>query len=464
MQKSFFRYLCLIVVFIPIMGNSQILVPFADYSSKTAYSDSDSVYVFNVGNESAYIIADTQNYSAYRIEWEEYIPGSGFQSIAWTNPRIDISSSDTLSGYRLRLISADDSDTIGSVCWAMWNDFAMEIISKDADGNITRDALTSSDCVWIGYIQVKLTQDSIRYYNPNTNKTISFVLPYTSSFSADPLPDAGYGVMKKASTLNGLLRYSIDNSWWEDAIYTISITDEANLVREDDINVTAIRPHADFDFEYVPLDDKEFYPDRDPLYYSAYDGGYYDYSSAPGIYMFTPGESISGDSLIWHFGDSTTATTIDTNIAHQYYSYGAYKVWLEAINYFDFRRSCTDVSESDSAKFDTPDFVTNEGSIQNVFTPPNGLNPIWRYEDVSITFFEIAIYNRYGRRVHHFEGNIRDWLGWDGTVNNTSNYVSTGVYYYVLKDYNTAPKFGAAQNPEIDNSVKKGMIHVFNTE
>ena len=157
-------------------------------------------------------------------------------------------------------------------------------------------------------------------------------------------------------------------------------------------------------------------------------------------------------------------TTHLEDTVYGYQKWGEYNAWIEVINYFDFRRECSYTSDKVILELSKPSFASNSGNeVQNVFTPPNGSNPIWRLDDVSITDFEIAIYNRYGRRVHYFIGNIRDWGGWDGRINNSSSYVATGVYFYVIKDFSVAPPFDTAQSVDLGD-VKKGAIHVFLTE
>jgi gliding motility-associated-like protein len=102
-------------------------------------------------------------------------------------------------------------------------------------------------------------------------------------------------------------------------------------------------------------------------------------------------------------------------------------------------------------------------NVPNVFTP--GIEPYsyWRIEDdVSISDFEIAIYNRYGKRVYHFRGNIRDWTGWDGYNKSTNNFVTTGVYYFVVKAIQPLPDFQTQKLPENLSFTKKGFIHVYN--
>lgn len=75
----------------------------------------------------------------------------------------------------------------------------------------------------------------------------------------------------------------------------------------------------------------------------------------------------------------------------------------------------------------------------NVFSP-NGdpWNNVFRVDSigdgpVSIRNFKITIFNRAGQVVHEYNGDIRDWEGWDGTVKNSSREATEGNYYYVVE-------------------------------
>lgn len=73
----------------------------------------------------------------------------------------------------------------------------------------------------------------------------------------------------------------------------------------------------------------------------------------------------------------------------------------------------------------------------NVFTPPGEPNAVFHFKDffsgnvkaTSIKSFSIKIFNRWGDKVHEYEGDINEWQGWDGTTLGNS-IAKTGVYYY----------------------------------
>jgi hypothetical protein len=203
--------------------------------------------------------------------------------------------------------------------------------------------------------------------------------------------------------------------------------------------------------------------------------------------------SLNSDTLIWYFGDDLKAATSQDSLKHTYEMPGTYRPKLVAYNIVPhLYEACADtfpeagedviMEETD----DTYPIVVDKAQIDgqdgtgmnNVITiPPDGVNDYFRFTgDVSMTDFEIMIYNRYGGRVYHYKGNIRDWSGWDGSDDGTSRFVNTGVYYYVVKEINVFPSEEGLKpklvfEEEADkndpdfvgtNNVMRGFIHVFN--
>ncbi len=128
------------------------------------------------------------------------------------------------------------------------------------------------------------------------------------------------------------------------------------------------------------------------------------------------------------------------------------------------------IGEKDSLKFPNV-FTPNEDGFNSIFknyqedenlkeTNPNDL---FRTHDVSIYDFSIVIFNRYGNKVHEFNGQIRDWKGWDGKILNSNRDASEGIYYYVV---NTVQAFEVMEDGQL--AVKKlnkkqqtGFVHLF---
>jgi gliding motility-associated-like protein len=91
--------------------------------------------------------------------------------------------------------------------------------------------------------------------------------------------------------------------------------------------------------------------------------------------------------------------------------------------------------------------------IPNVFSPDgDGLNDNFRIESKSLKWVSMEVFSRSGLKVYSFYGDgerLREWEGWDGTVNGTSAKATPGVYFYIIKargwddvDYNTKEQRG----------------------
>lgn len=79
-------------------------------------------------------------------------------------------------------------------------------------------------------------------------------------------------------------------------------------------------------------------------------------------------------------------------------------------------------------------------AIPNVFTPTNrdGTNDVFNFispdENIrSMKTCKVLIYSRSGSLVHKYEGDPREWLGWNGNVLNSNRLASPGVYFYIIE-------------------------------
>lgn len=472
MQK-FTQYILIVsAILLSLNVNAQLLAPYSDFSDAVNASDPagpDSMFVFNFDNDSTFIIVDTQNYQGYSIQWEEYQPGVGFVPVATTSEKIYVTTDSIAKGYRVILTNGPAVDSMN--CWVVKNDFVMEIVSKVLGLGDTLWVNSYATCGSIEQIKEIFKEATIKYFN-SSNDTLYYSLNYSNEWKKE-LETDGVGNVSLYTYDEEEFIYRIANSYWEGMWYTHIITDEAQLEKRDSVYVRSITPKAEFPKpEAIRLDDSVFYPDRSEAYYSAYGTEYYsslvEESSAPAKYRFISSESKNAHRYLWHFGD--TAKNLKTNkdtIFHTYNYWGEFEPYLVAYHSAGFINNVCE----DTARLENPIEIDEPHLLApNAFSPPAGMNPIWRFSDVSITDFEIAIYNRNGLKVHSFKGNIRDWEGWDGRYRNASNVVPTGVYFYIVKKYNVSPNIDSDLNMDIewkgtgDNTQYRGFIHLFNTE
>jgi len=493
MLSRILAILYVLPLFIANSLNAQLLRGSADYAGVTVYEITgipDSVFLFFSYNTDKYIHALSPNGDSTTFDWEYYDADAEiFQPLtSLYDTKSDILITES-RGYRLR-ITGNGNDYEGR-CWALINDFSIEIYNGeliDQEG-ITIKAIPQSHkwCHLIRDIRARIDSADMYYYNPENGSLFTMELNYPvirNNWSSNP--DAGEADINYfVQNDEHFLEIDIEDPYWEDSWYLLTVTDNYGMTRRDSIFYETIEPHADYAYQYIKLNDSAYYPDRIDRYYDDFYGAsYYDNISAPALYLFR-NLSVNADTMTWFFGDNLVEQAKDDSVMHTYQLPGTYYPKLIVYNIVDhLYEACTDTFPKSGEVLDTNDYpveigeseMTAQANLPNVFSCPEGENNYFRFiGDVSITFFEIAIYNRYGNRIYHFEGDIRDWEGWDGMDHNSKNYVHTGVYYYVVKEIKTLPDFETGRKPrltandiaDVDKpapTIYKGFVHVYNTE
>jgi len=93
----------------------------------------------------------------------------------------------------------------------------------------------------------------------------------------------------------------------------------------------------------------------------------------------------------------------------------------------------------DSVRFDKVIVEPSELKIPNVFTPDgDGLNDYFMVESKSLRRISVEVFSRSGVKVYNFFGEnevLKDWIGWDGNINDSSRKATPGVYFYLIRAY-----------------------------
>ncbi len=448
--------------FIPVVTIAQISSPeenFKDTADYNIYGGPDSVFVFYYENVPVTIEGDGPGETWYDYEWWKYEPGTGYVFI--DNDSVEISSIDTITGsggYMLVTTGTGYSDT--TRCWVFVNDYSVVIPN-----------LGLVSCGLISDFRAEIDSSSFYYYQPVKDSLIRYPVTYSYTWTHDQEDEVA------EPRRSGVLQAYVDEPHYEDTYYIIEVTDFSGLVRYDSVFYESIEPHAEFTAEPVPITDSIRFPTYARAYRDAPESEY-PYTSAPAIYSFE-NLSVNADMFEWDFGDEQTDISFELTdtVEHAYLLPGSYTITLVAKKQYllDY---CTDTlvidREEELVKLDEAGL-----NVSNVFKPY--LGHTFRFKDVSITYFQITIYNRYGRKVHKYEGDIREWQGWDGTYMHNNNYVPNGVYYYVVKRADALPDWETGIIPDINkgtddsttgsdqqqdtkkqNDVYRGFIHVFN--
>lgn len=487
----------IIILLALVSGNhleAQLTRGSADYADSTKYTIddvTDSVFIFYQTNTDKYIEAYSPDGDSVVFEWYLYNNASGnynlVNSVEDITSRITFSDDDIFEnplGYMLVITDGVVSDTFR--CWLMLDNFRVEIVNADTldeGGDITkvvRDA--NKRCSLTGDIKASIDSSYMFYHNPSDGSLIKY--PFEIYLSKDNWysnPEPGNDTINSfgQNDYSGL-NVTVFNPYWKDCYLVLEATDRLGYTSKDSVFYESIIPRANFRYEPIPLNDPNYYPDRSDRYYDIYGDKYnYEAVSAPALFLFKD-SSENANQFTWIFGDSLTESVTIDSLTHTYLLPGTYQPRLIAYHYLDFSlETCVDtfpkyfeLDEVDPIEVDQAIIQTQE-FLPNVFTPPNGNIQYFRfYQDASITDFEIAIYNRYGKRVYHYTGNIRDWDGWDGRIKDSNRVVQTGVYYYVVKEIRGLPDFDTGIVGDLTeegedkskNNIHRGFIHVYNTE
>jgi hypothetical protein len=476
-------YFCILFIY-PSCINAQLYAPGADYSDQVSYDSpgsTDSIHVFNApsygGSANAMLEAlSPDRTDNWQFLWSIYNPVTGYfvPSDTFTGSSSYVYNIDTSAGYQVIFMKNEAVDT--SRAWILINDFNVEITTKDDSGKLP--SLYYS-CDYID-MEAKVAGNDLYYYIPCRTDTIIYVSNNYSDIEWTAENEEGSG-----SHPSGVLDPRISNPPYEDTEYTITIIDRFNCERSDAVLYESIQSKAEFDNSYIPLTDSKYYPEEYGLFY----GGDYDKKSAPAKYKFFNTDSRNAATYFLKFGngDDTTFYSGSDTVIYEYIFPGNYTATLITKSARPYE--CLD-SSSIEITIDEPSMGSYAGGdetgepplLPNVFTPNlDGFsdvfrqyqeegagsiavdygNDLFRSADVSIYDIEIIIFNRYGRKVHSYKGNIRDWKGWDGKIMNSDKNASEGVYFYVIRKINAVESW---ENPKLINykkNVRSGCIHLF---
>jgi hypothetical protein len=446
--------LILVMTFLAAKAAGQIYSPEASDSFGAAYNvagGTDKVFIYNFekylqGPTIAIVALSEDRQTGWNFNWSVYdpnarsyiaIPGasSGYSSILDT---LTVSS-----GYQVTM-------TKGSVTsvyrvWLVFNDFQVTITNKDSENKLQFGYYNCSSLD----LRSDTTANQAYYYNPVNGNRIKIVNTYAVRWTTDN-PEAGIPPSK--------LITRVSNPPTEDTWYKINVTDRFKLLRTDSVFYVSIQSKAKMAAPvYIDLDSSN-YPGKDyQLYYKP------GIQSAPGRYRFDISGSRNSINYEIKFGDGETfvTDTATADIEHEYKKPGTYTVTLTTKSGKPYE--CVDSVNADPK----PELKYGVFLLPNVFSPDqeytlenyeSSQNDIFRSEDLSVVTIEITIFDRAGRKMHNYAGDMRDWKGWDGQVMNSSRKAPEGVYYWVVS---TLIYFKNPVKDDIKKEVYSGFFHLY---
>jgi len=384
------RFVLFIAVFVlPLISKAQLTAPgvnavrYTSYPSAPGIKDQVFIYCNASGNQKGSLNAVSPGGTGpYNFSWYKWSDDTkSFSMLLRTETGVMSSSLAALEegGYRVN-ISDGGGYTASLTGWIFLDrPHAMaELYNRTCD----YVALSGQAAVDTFYYSDPANGDRIRLPNG-----VRFLWSSTPA-SAIPYPEIEINPITFTPPL-------------VDVIYRLQVTDSFTCVTESSFPYESI--HVKAGFSANPLT-----------------------GEAPLEVTFTD-QSVRASYYKWEFGDDTIS---DSSIpgTHTYYVPGEYyaKLTIESDLY------CLAVS--DSVK------ITVEPSllhIPNVFTPDgDGLNDVFKVEAKSLRYLNVEIFSRSGLKVYSFSGQdskLKDWEGWDGTVNNSSVRAAPGIYFYIIR-------------------------------
>ncbi|MFC2104306.1 gliding motility-associated C-terminal domain-containing protein [Bacteroidota bacterium] len=407
---------------------------FADFSEATEYSDSDFVFVFctDITNAGELTANDSTEVGGFDFEWYKfnYITNNFTDALSGSTISNDSTNSTisdlTNGGYKVTLTKASQKQEY--VAWVYNNnELVIEIQFHDENDCDFLALLTDPYYHTSQYINTTLvyydtitgTSTTLRNQmsmyewtsNPEMDSFRSFNGPYTSI--GEDAEDNDSELPTEATT------------------FSVTVTDRFGCQADDEIEYTAIE--TDANFSWTSYDDKT----GESISSGSSDNEIAE--PAPLLVKFT-NESLNGQSYIWFFGDTLIRNDIDTvkttdfleEPEHTYYYTVADSGKTYVLRMFsENENGCKDSIffniKLEPSKIEFPNvFTPNNDNVNDVFFVPEE-----NYQ--SIKSFKITVFNRVGQVVHEFEGDIRDWEGWDGKVRDSNRDAHAGNYFFVVE-------------------------------
>lgn len=399
-------YLLLTLLMFSVYTQAQITAPQASGSDVTQYpvfSETDNIYLFCASDSLAQVgslTASTALSGSKDYYWEKYNEQSA--SFVMFSQEITDAAGSTITNladgcYRVTITQGSNTEIYRA--W-VFNDWTF------AEGSIG-----NSDCESFelnGYFRTA----ELVYYDLSNNAPIELSKTMNAEWYE--------GLAKLTSQLN----FEIFNPPTQNTDYTLKVFDQYGCEANSDVTYESLVTKASFTAN--PM--KGEAPLTVTFTNTSENGtsGYFEW------YFYRDIEEIKRESEgATEPVDSIMLVAYDDAPVYTYEHSGNYLVTLVSKKVSD-GITCADTFRLDEFIVADTSFVL----APNVFTPNgDGVNDEFVIKFWSMRSIEINIYNRWGKRVHHYQSgdiqgfeDLRTESVWDGRIG--GRYASPGVYYY----------------------------------
>jgi gliding motility-associated-like protein len=403
------RYFFLIVaVLLPFISEAQLSAPgmsavrYTSYPSAPAVKDPVFIYCNSAGSQKGTLNAASPGGTGpFDFSWYGWSDVTkSFSTFIYTETGVSTSSLNNLDegGYKVIISGGFDTSLVG---WIF------------VDKPYSSAELQNRTCDYVA-LKGKAAVDTFFYKNPADGLPVKLsngVRFLWSSVPTSSIPFPDFEI--NPQTFNPPL---------EDVTYNLQVTDSFGCISESSFFYESIHVKADFSVD----------PDK---------------GEAPLEVAFTD-KSIRAFKYTWEFGDDTISELADPE-PHIYYKPGEYSVKLTIESVLH----CID-----SMRFDKIEVELSKLDIPNVFTPNgDGINDNFMVESKSLRYISVEIFSRSGMKVYSYYGegeSVKEWLGWDGNINNSSIKASPGVYFYLIRAYGW-------DDVEYDGKKYRGFVYLY---
>lgn len=357
-------------------------VRYTKYNSAPGTKDPVFIFCNSTGTQKGTIQANSPGGTApYDFSWFKWSDiTKSFSIFLRTDVLVNNSLSTNLDegGYKIRITDSFGYDTT-LIGWIFLDKPYVQAYVQDFKCQIVA-------------LNGKAAIDTFYYKDPSDGAPIRLSNAYATMWSSTPSSTIPHPTFIET-------KYFIQPP--ENVVYNLQVVDSFQCTSESTFPFTSILVKADFSADPVE-------------------------GEAPLEVSFTD-KSLRGYSYVWDFGDDSSSTLSDP-LPHTYYRPGEYSVLLT----IESELHCIDSMRFNVVKVD-PSLL----NIPNVFTPDgDGYNEQFKVESKSLRYISVEIYSQSGLKVYGFSGEnevLKEWTGWDGTINNSSIKASPGVYFYIIR-------------------------------
>jgi gliding motility-associated-like protein len=360
-------------------------IRYTSYPTAPAVHDPIFIYCNDLGSQTGSLVATSPHGTApFNYTWYQWSDQTkSFSILIKSDNGVATSTAGNLpeGGYRVNISGGYDTSLVG---WIF------------IDKPFASAKLQNRTCDYVA-LNGEAAIDTFYYRNPTTGVPIRLPSGFTFLWSSDP-----------ESTIPGP-DYWIDPQTFDpplvDVTYKLQVTDSFGCSSESSFEYQSIHVKADFSLDPIK-------------------GG------AP-LEVAITDKSVRAATYKWEFGENKDSISALPNPPpHIYYRPGEYYIKLT----IESDLHCVDSLRSEKIVVDD-----SKIDIPNVFTPDgDGLNDYFLVESESLRHLNIQIFSQSGLKVYSFDGEgeeLRNWKGWDGTINNSARKASPGIYFYLLSAY-----------------------------